>query len=120
MSSSSTEPGIDSSTSRRTGGPNRRRSSSFSSAARRFSASSSSTSTSSLRVTRKVCASSTSMPGKSRLRWAPMTSSSGTNRVLPSATKRWKVGGTFTRAKCSLPVLGLRIRTARLRERPEM
>ncbi len=42
-----------------------RRRSSFSSAASRFSASSSSTSRSSLRVTRKVCTSSTSMPGKS-------------------------------------------------------
>ena len=49
---------------------------------RRFSASSSSTSRSSLRVTRKVKCSRTSMPGKSWSRWAAMTSSSGTNRVL--------------------------------------
>ena len=49
-----------------------------------------------------------------------MTSSSGTKRWLPSGTKRQKIGGTFTRAKCSLPVFGLRISTARLRERPEM
>ena len=81
-SSSSTAGVIDSSTSSRTGGPNRRRSSSFSSAASRFSASSSSTSRSSLRVTRKVWASSTSMPGNSRLRCSPMTSSSGTNRCV--------------------------------------
>ena len=60
------------------------------------------------------------MPGKSRLRCSPITSSSGTKRWLPSGTNRAKIGGTLTRAKCSLPVLGLRIVTARLRERPEM
>ena len=49
-----------------------------------------------------------------------MTSSSGTNRWLPSGTNRVKIGGTLTRAKCSLPVLGLRISTARLSESPEM
>ena len=81
-SSSSTAGAIDSSTSSRTGGPNRRRSSSFSSAARRFSASSSSTSRSSLRVTRNVCDSRTSMPGNSRFRCSAITSSSGTNRAL--------------------------------------
>ena len=111
---------MDSSTSRRTGGPKRRRSRSFSSAASRFSASSSSTSRSSLRVTRKVCTPSTSMPGNSRLRCSPMTSSSGTNRWLPTDTNRSKIGGTFTRAKCSLPVFGLRTSTAMLSESPEM
>ena len=49
-----------------------------------------------------------------------MTSSSGTNRWSPSGTKRLKIGGTFTRAKCCLSLLGLRISTARLSERPEM
>ncbi len=73
-----------------------------------------------MRVTRKVCDSSTSMPGNSRLRWAPMTSSSGTKRALPSGTNRSKICGTFTRAKCSLPVCGLRITTARLSDSPEM
>ena len=73
-----------------------------------------------MRVTRKVWTSSTSMPGKSRLRCSPMTSSSGTKRWLPSGTNRLKIGGTFTRAKCSLPVLGLRTSTARLSESPEM
>ena len=107
VSSSSTCGAIDSSTSSRTGGPNRRRRSSFSSALRRFSASSSSTSRSSLRVTRNVWTSSTSMPGNRRLRCSPMTSSSGTNRSLPSGTNRLKIGGTFTRAKCSLPVFGV-------------
>ncbi len=85
-----------------------------------FSASSSSTSRSSLRVTRKVWEASTSMPVKSFLRCSPMTSSIGTKRWLPSPTKRPKVGGTFTRAKCSVPVLGWRTITARLSERPEM
>ena len=64
--------------------------------------------------------SSTSMPGNSRLRCSPITSSSGTKRGLPSGTNRGKLGGTFTRAKCSLPVFGLRTRTARLSESPEM
>ena len=73
-----------------------------------------------MRVTRKVWTSSTSMPGKSRFRCSPMTSSSGTKRWLPTGTKREKIGGTFTRAKCSLPVFGLRISTARLSESPEM
>ena len=109
-----------SSTSSRTGGPKRRRSSSFSSAASRFSASSSSTSRSSLRVTRKVCTPSTSMPGKSRLRCSPITSSSGTKRSLPTGTKRAKIGGTLTRAKCSLPVFGLRTSTAMFSDSPEM
>ena len=49
-----------------------------------------------------------------------MTSSSGTNRWLPSDTNRLNVGGTFTRAKCSLPVFGFRTSTAMLSERPEM
>ena len=61
-----------------------------------------------------------------------MTSSSGTNRVLNrSATadspasgsmcsSRGSSGGTLTRAKCSLPVLGLTSTTARLSESPEM
>ena len=120
VSRSSTCEVIDSSTSRRTGGPNFRRSSSFSRAWSRFSASSSSTSRSSLRVTRKVWNCNTSMPGNSRRRCSPMTSSRGTNRWLPRATNLLNVGGTFTRAKCSLPVLGLLTRTAMFRERPEM
>ena len=111
---------IDSSTSSRTGVPNRRRSSSFSRAASRFSASSSSTSRSSLRVTRNVCAPRTSMPGNNRFRCSPMTSSSGTNRWLPTGTNLVKIGGTLTRAKCSLPVFGLRTSTARFSDRPEM
>ena len=73
-----------------------------------------------MRVTRKVLTLSTSMPGNSRLRCSPMTSSSGTNRWLPSGTKRLKIGGTLTRAKCSLSVFGLRTSTARLSESPEM
>ena len=60
------------------------------------------------------------MPGNSRLRCSPITSSSGTKRWLPSGTKRLKIGGTFTRAKCSLPVLGFLTSTARLSESPEM
>ena len=73
-----------------------------------------------MRVTRKVLTLSTSIPGKSRFRCSPMTSSSGTKRWLPSGTNRLKIGGTLTRAKCSLSVLGLRTRTARLSESPEM
>ena len=68
----------------RTGGPKRRRSSSFSMALRRFSASSSSTSTSSLRVTRNVWCSCTSMPGNSCSRCSEMTSSTGTNDIGPA------------------------------------
>ena len=49
-----------------------------------------------------------------------MTSSSGTKRWLPSDTNRLNVGGTLTRAKCSLAVLGLRTSTAMLSESPEM
>ena len=60
------------------------------------------------------------MPGNSRLRCSPITSSSGTKRWFPSGTKRSKIGGTLTRAKCSLSVFGLRIVTARLSESPEM
>ena len=37
-----------------------------------------------------------------------------------SGTKRLKIGGTLTRAKCSLSVFGLRTSTARLSESPEM
>ena len=111
---------MDSSTSSRTDGPNLRRSSSFSRAARRFSASSSSTSRSSLRVTRNVCTPSTSMPGNSRFMWSAITSSSGTNLCGPTGTNREKIGGTLTRAKCSLSVLGLRTSTARFRDSPEM
>ena len=61
-----------------------------------------------------------------------MTSSSGTKRVLNRSivvgspgsgsmcSSRGSKGGTLTRAKCSLPVLGLTSRTARLSESPEM
>ncbi|MNW53526.1 hypothetical protein D3C74_310910 [compost metagenome] len=67
-----------------------------------------------------------------------MTSSSGTNDVGPlsgsaacvlgadgrpresTAMKRGSSGGTLTRAKCSLPVVGLTTTTARLSESPEM
>ncbi len=49
-----------------------------------------------------------------------MTSSSGTKRWLPTPTKRSKIGGTLTRAKCSVPAFGLRTSTARLSESPEM
>ena len=40
-------------------------------------------------------------------------------RRRPS-TNRGKSGGTLTRAKCSLPVSGLRTSTARLSDSPEM
>ncbi|CPU64169.1 Uncharacterised protein [Mycobacteroides abscessus] len=128
-------PGVSS---RRTGGPNRRRSSSFSIAWSRFSASSSSTSTSSLRVTRNRWCSRTSMPGKRWSRCWAMTSSIGTNDVGPrsgdavcdvgalgrprasTAMNRGSSGGTLTRAKCSLPVVGFATTTARLSESPEM
>ena len=124
--------------SRRTGGPKRRRSSSFSIAFRRFSASSSSTSTSSLRVTRNVWCSCTTMPGNSCSRCSEMTSSTGTNDIGPfsgdaactsgalgrpdasTAMNRGSSGGTLTRAKCSLPVAGLVTTTARLSDSPEM
>ena len=49
-----------------------------------------------------------------------MTSSSGTNRWSPTGTNREKIGGTLTRAKCSLPVFGLRTSTARFSDSPEM
>ena len=49
-----------------------------------------------------------------------MTSSIGTKRWLPTPTKRPNVGGTLTRAKCSVPVLGWRTTTARLSDSPEM
>ena len=124
--------------SRRTGGPKRRRSSSFSIAFRRFSASSSSTSTSSLRVTRNVWCSWTTMPGNSCSRCSEMTSSTGTNDIGPfsgdaactsgalgrpdasTAMNRGSSGGTLTRAKCSLPVAGLVTTTARFSDSPEM
>ena len=124
--------------SRRTGGPKRRRSSSFSIAFSRFSASSSSTSTSSLRVTRNVWCSWTTIPGKSVSRCSEMTSSTGTNDIGPfsgeaactsgalgrpdasTAMNRGSSGGTLTRAKCSLPVAGLVTTTARFSDSPEM
>ncbi len=111
---------IDSSTSRRTGGPNRRRISSFSSAFRMFSVSSSSTSRSSLRVTRNAWWASTSIPGKSSSRCAPITSSSGTYRSGDASRNRDRDCGTFTRAKCLCPDTGLRTTTARLRLSPDM
>ena len=96
------------------------RRSSFSMACSRFSASSSSTSTSSLRVTRKVWCSSTSMPGKSCVqvdgddvlerheRVGPLSGSAvcvlgalGRPRAS-TAMNRGSSGGTLTRAKCSL------------------
>ena len=49
-----------------------------------------------------------------------MMSSSGTNRWAPRAWKRCRIGGTFTLAKCSPSVVGLRTTTARLSESPEM
>ncbi len=94
--------------------------------------SSSSTSRSSLRVTRKVKCSRISIPGKRWSRWAEMTSSSGTKRVSYMSARgdssrpgtirmrRGSTGGTLTRAKCSLAVLGLTSTTARLSDRPEM
>src|SRR5665647_3074270 len=116
---------MSSASSSRTAGPKRRRSSSFSIACRMFSASSSSTSTSSLRVTRKVWCSSTSMPGNRVSKCTAMTSSTGTKDVGPlprsavwvlgalgrppasTAMNRGSSGGTLTRAKCSFPVVGL-------------
>ena len=60
------------------------------------------------------------MPGNSWSRCAAMTSSSGTNRCASTGTNLGRICGTFTLAKCSVPVRGLRTITARLRERPEM
>ena len=60
------------------------------------------------------------MPGNSRFRCSAMTSSSGTNRCSPTGTNREKIGGTLTRAKCSLSVFGLRTSTARFSDSPEM
>ena len=47
-----------------------------------------------------------------------MTSSSGTNRWSPTGTNREKIGGTLTRAKCSLPVLGLRTSDREVERQP--
>ena len=47
-----------------------------------------------------------------------MTSSSGTNRWSPTLTNRGKIGGTLTRAKCSLPVSGLRMRHGQVERQP--
>ena len=47
-----------------------------------------------------------------------MTSSSGTKRWLPSGTNRLKIGGTLTRAKCSLSVFGLRTSDGEVERQP--
>src|SRR5918996_2171856 len=60
------------------------------------------------------------MPGKSCERCAAMTSSRGTKRSSPTGRNRAKFGGTLTRAKCSVPVRGLRTTTARFSDSPEM
>ncbi len=82
-----------------------------------------------MRVTRKAWCSRTSIPEKSRSRWAAISCSRGTNvdrAIAPSvtlsrtATKRGSSGGTFTRAKRRCPVLGSATITARFSERLEM
>jgi len=109
----------------RMGGPNRRRSNSLSSAWIRFSLSSSSTSTSSLRVTRNSWCSRTSIPGNNSCTWLEMRSSMGIYRSRPlassgSAMNRERIRGTLRRANWVLWVLGLRIRTERLSDKPEI
>ena len=112
---------MSSSTSSRTGGrPTLRRSSSFSRASSRFSASSSSTSTSSFRVTRNAWCWTTCMPLNSWSRCRAITSSKATYRPSASGMNRDSTVGTLTRANCRMPVSGLRTRTARLIDRPEM
>ena len=49
-----------------------------------------------------------------------MTSSSGTNRYVPTLRKRGSSGGTLTRANMTAPVSGSAIMTARLRDKPEI
>ena len=57
-----------------------------------------------MRVIRKVYQPRISTPGKSASRWAPMTSSSGTNWFgVVSGTQRGRILGTFTRANRSSP-----------------
>ncbi len=60
------------------------------------------------------------MPGNRSEMCAAMTSSSGTKRCWVTSTNRGRLGGTFTRANSSVPVMGLRTTTARLRDSPEM
>ena len=111
------------STSSRTTSPKRRRRSSASTASSRSSASSE-TSKSASRVTRKKPWSTISMPGKSASRWAAMTSSSGTKRVVAVADLRrsaaaspWAPSRGRTSSCC---VCGSRTRTASDSERLEM
>ena len=64
------------------------------------------------------------MPGKRSSRWFEISSSSGRNRTvspsLGSSTNRGSIGGTLSRANSWRPVRALRMRIARLSERPEM
>ena len=73
-----------------------------------------------LRVIRKVYQPRISTPGKRDSRWAPMTSSSGTNWLGEmSGTQRGRIFGTFTLANRSSPSVP-RSTTARERLRFEM
>ena len=106
MSTFRVDAGIVRSTSRRTASPKRRRRSSSSMAMRRSSASSSSTVKSALRVTRKRCASSTSIPRNRSARFASMTWSIGMNRFGSTSRRRGRICGTLTRANTRSPVSG--------------
>ncbi len=98
---------VPSSTSRRTTSPKRRWNTCSSIIASRSSASSyGAISRSELRVIRNTCQSRIFIPGKSVPRCAPITCSSGTNWFgRRTGTQRGRLCGTFTRAKCSTPVL---------------
>ena len=73
-----------------------------------------------MRVTRKAWCSRMSSPTNSSLRWAAITSSSGTNRCAETVRNLGSSGGTFTRANMVSPVSGSATMTARLSDRPEM
>lgn len=65
------------------------------------------------------------MPGNSWSRWFEMRSSRVRNRTRPepssgSCTNRGSTWGTLRRANSTFSVFGLRTRTERLSERPEM
>ncbi len=114
--------GISSCTSSLTTSPKRRRKTCSSMAWSRSSGSSvSASSMSELRVIRNAYQLRISIPGKSALRLAPITCSSGTNWCgRPNETHRGRLFGTFTRAKWSSPVSGSRTSTASESERLEM
>src|SRR5207245_1218584 len=109
--------GIVRSTSIRTTGPQGRRRSSSAMACTKLAVPSSSSWMSPLRVTRKACASTTSRPGKSALRWARTIDSSGTAPPATAATSRGREGGHSTEAKWTGPSGPSRSMTARLSRR---